>query len=372
MQITSLKEEKKKWESEMQQSKEIQPSAVKMITPTRVNLVSLTSLNSRTRSPTPEPQQLIKNTRDAEVMCSVITRNVGIATQSTRCRTLGVGSDSIEVPPQPIRYSSSMQTELSMHDVLSRLEAELQIQNIRQKLIKEKPVMKNIGSQNDVSTKNNFCQVNPSTKSVGVEISIKPTTAEVAVEAKTEYKNSSCTANIVQKCAKCEEQKKIDESSMNGYTNSSSLSLLNIIKDKPVESKLNLKDKVTKHIGTQVTPFTESKQTQSSPRCDTKSTQQSTTTYSKSQQYDLVGVAKYTDTANLIDIKDQQSNTTHPQLVDASCGENIKPHVMISCADNYCDTCKEHIRSLAKAFSAASDISRIPRPTTLLTASKPR
>lgn len=369
MQITALKEEKKKLETEMQE-KDTQTSSVKMITPTRVNLVSLNSLSTKMRSTSFSEQRSIKITRNAEAQCSIITRNVGTATQSTRCRTLGVGNDSIKAIPN-ITYSSAMQTELSMQDVLSCLEAELQMESLRQKLINDKPIMKTVGLQSDILTKNVGCQVNPSMKSIGINVFVKPITTEVTVEAKCEYKNASCTANIVQKCIRCEEQRKLDEPKMNGYGNSVSLSLLSIIKDKPIDAKSSHNSKVTKHIGVQVVPITESKHIQFYPQCETKGTQQSITTYSRSQQYDSVGITKCTDTDNLICIKDQTTNTLRPQLVDASCGENIKPHIMISCADNYCDTCKEHIKTLAKGFST-SDISRIPRPTATLTTSKCR
>lgn len=63
-------------------------------------------------------------------------------------------------------------------------------------------------------------------------------------------------------------------------------------------------------------------------------------------------------------------------FVDVSVGDSLKPHIAISCAANYCDNCKETIKSLAKQISNNSEnnyrtteiqstnvASRIPRPS---------
>ncbi|XP_055372370.1 KN motif and ankyrin repeat domain-containing protein 1 isoform X2 [Condylostylus longicornis] len=82
--------------------------------------------------------------------------------------------------------------------------------------------------------------------------------------------------------------------------------------------------------------------------------------------------------------KNSSSNTDDVRKRDIACGDIIKPHIHIACADNYCDSCKDAIKNLAKEFSKAltltsvpltpigggslsppSEQSKIPRPTTL-------
>nr|KAF7394269.1 hypothetical protein H0235_016864 [Vespula pensylvanica] len=62
------------------------------------------------------------------------------------------------------------------------------------------------------------------------------------------------------------------------------------------------------------------------------------------------------------------------KFIDASVGDSIKPHILISCSTNYCDNCKETIKMLAKQITNnnvennmnhqnANLVSRIPRPS---------
>ncbi|KAM7343827.1 KN motif and ankyrin repeat domain-containing protein 2 kank isoform 2-T3 [Cochliomyia hominivorax] len=67
------------------------------------------------------------------------------------------------------------------------------------------------------------------------------------------------------------------------------------------------------------------------------------------------------------------SNTEEIHKRDIACGDVVKPHISIACADNYCDSCKDAIKNLAKDFSKvlASPLptraaeSKIPRPKNL-------
>lgn len=71
--------------------------------------------------------------------------------------------------------------------------------------------------------------------------------------------------------------------------------------------------------------------------------------------------------------RDFGTSTTKKTLVDVSVGESVRPHISISCAANYCDNCKETIKSLAKQIANNAEnslnhqnsntISRIPRPS---------
>lgn len=79
------------------------------------------------------------------------------------------------------------------------------------------------------------------------------------------------------------------------------------------------------------------------------------------------------NTAPLATTSNSASNTEEVHKRDIACGDIVKPHISIACADNYCDSCKDAIKNLAKDFSKvlASPLpsraaeSKIPRPKTL-------
>ncbi|XP_039302623.1 uncharacterized protein LOC105204657 isoform X2 [Solenopsis invicta] len=84
-------------------------------------------------------------------------------------------------------------------------------------------------------------------------------------------------------------------------------------------------------------------------------------------------IARGTDTSGLTPrCRDFGTSTMKKTLVDVSVGESVRPHISISCAANYCDNCKETIKSLAKQIANNAEnslnhqnsnmISRIPRP----------
>ncbi|XP_020280202.1 uncharacterized protein LOC109852957 isoform X2 [Pseudomyrmex gracilis] len=71
--------------------------------------------------------------------------------------------------------------------------------------------------------------------------------------------------------------------------------------------------------------------------------------------------------------KDASTSTIKKKFVDVSVGDSVRPHISISCAANYCDNCKETIKSLAKQMTNSTEnilnhqnsnsVSRIPRPS---------
>ncbi|XP_058979806.1 KN motif and ankyrin repeat domain-containing protein 2 [Musca domestica] len=79
------------------------------------------------------------------------------------------------------------------------------------------------------------------------------------------------------------------------------------------------------------------------------------------------------NTAPLAETSNSSSNTEAIHKRDIGCGDVVKPHISIACADNYCDSCKDAIKNLAKDFSKvlASPLpsraaeSKIPRPKAL-------
>lgn len=85
-------------------------------------------------------------------------------------------------------------------------------------------------------------------------------------------------------------------------------------------------------------------------------------------------VTRSTDTFGLAPkCRDFSTSTTRKKYVDVSVGDSVRPHISISCAANYCDNCKETIKSLAKQIANNAEnilnhqnsnmVSRIPRPS---------
>lgn len=82
-----------------------------------------------------------------------------------------------------------------------------------------------------------------------------------------------------------------------------------------------------------------------------------------------------TDTSDLAPkYRDVGTSTIKKEYVDVSVGDYIRPHISISCAANYCDNCKETIKSLAKQIAnneenslnhqnANNMASKIPKPS---------
>lgn len=53
-------------------------------------------------------------------------------------------------------------------------------------------------------------------------------------------------------------------------------------------------------------------------------------------------------------LQHNSSNTDVVSRKDIGCGDIVKPHISIACADNYCDSCKDAIKHLAKDFVKVS------------------
>ncbi|XP_029674100.1 KN motif and ankyrin repeat domain-containing protein 1-like isoform X3 [Formica exsecta] len=85
-------------------------------------------------------------------------------------------------------------------------------------------------------------------------------------------------------------------------------------------------------------------------------------------------ITRGTDTFGLTPkCRDFGTSTMKKKFVDVSVGDSVRPHISISCTANYCDNCKETIKSLAKQIANNAEnslnhqnsnmISRIPRPS---------
>lgn len=83
--------------------------------------------------------------------------------------------------------------------------------------------------------------------------------------------------------------------------------------------------------------------------------------------------ARGTDTSGLTPKKREfGTSTIRKKFVDVSVGDSVRPHISISCSANYCDNCKDTIKTLAKQIVNNTEninhqnnnqVSRIPRPS---------
>ncbi|XP_057319530.1 KN motif and ankyrin repeat domain-containing protein 1-like isoform X2 [Microplitis mediator] len=115
---------------------------------------------------------------------------------------------------------------------------------------------------------------------------------------------------------------------------------------------------------------------------DTKPKRKTTRTVGSNVEGLIKTAPKSTDTLGLSP-KSREFGTSpiKKKFVDVSVGDSLKPHISISCAANYCDNCKETIKTLAKQISnntenmyknidnnsnqTTNGVSRIPRPANI-------
>lgn len=350
LQLSILKEEKRHLKTELEQKTR---HASPTFTPQRINSVSLKCLNSHLQSVQPVQTQKC----DASVMCSILTRDVGVSTNQAKSRTIGSQSDGISYSEHDIEHLVQRSLE-SRKKCTSTVGTQMNLKLIDKKNMPTQTnliVKKSIGTNFSIE-KNDFSSIfRPSTRTIGISddkiddlIYLKVKQQSIAVGTETETNSISL--------------KQMDAK------RSLSFSL-------GENEKLNLKKNQT----TQYT-FTTDKKTIGT-QSKINSSNKSSTTSGLIKLIDSsinTNSVKLNDSAMMTDaalVRDSAVNTEmQPVRKDVSCGEEQKsPHILIKCADNYCDTCKEHIKNLAKLFSFSSsgllveqtNLSRIPRPTAL-------
>lgn len=345
LQLSILKEEKRLQKIELEQQKtrcSIQPA----FTPQRISSVSLKSLNSH----------LVPQKCDVAVMCSILTRDVGVSTNLIKTRAVASQFDENFIEKA---QTSTVGTQMNLKLI------EKKINSTQTREIFQKSIGVNVSVE-----KVDFSSIfQPETRTLG----ISDDTVNDQINLKTTKQNKAVGTDSEQKS-------KISLKQMDSKR-SLSFSL-------GENEKLNLK----KNQSTQYSHSIDKKTigTQSIVNSQNKSTQKLIET--QSQATTTSGLLKLIDSSintNKILLNDSGMNTEQttietdtkssnteilPIKKDASCGEEQKsPHILIKCADNYCDTCKDHIKNLAKLFSFSSsgicieqtNLSRIPRPTTI-------
>ncbi|PSN40635.1 hypothetical protein C0J52_21102 [Blattella germanica] len=346
------------------------------------------------------------STRDIGVMCSVMTRELGVSTQQLKVRNaktntvnydmkLGLGKFVAEdIPPvaSPMKCISATNTDLLMGQVYSEKELDQHINNavkMFETTFKSKNDVRNVGIQveskqevallivekrdSHTQTENKFSHHDKSNQTeepkrylVDVGILVKPQSLSVGLQVKAKTRDVAVSDHVTldEQCKKCN-IKKISigvgpqEPLILEDSATISLSNIGIFQNKPAE---NVAIPATKKVSTR------------SIACNTSVN---------------VSMSRGTDTDDLSVGKkrDFGTNTTKRKLVDAAVGDattESKSSTNIS----VCDKCDTEIQNVAKgmltqnsessttsptvgsATTPVRSVSRIPRPATSASATR--
>ncbi|XP_011688589.1 PREDICTED: KN motif and ankyrin repeat domain-containing protein 1 isoform X2 [Wasmannia auropunctata] len=267
------------------------------------------------------------------------TRDFGVNTEkkskSLQCSHFLIEDIAPEAKKEIKKRSCSTTTRLSMKDVLTKEDAELLVEhalrNYKNSLVKDtssrgiqcSPEMPRVAEKRDQAI-----QVTEQFKMRShVSVTAKPTTSEVGIGVRF----GSCTRSVCVGPDPVAVQPPVSLNSMNSRSRSFNYG------DTRTKAKSN------KSVAVMVEDL-------------------------------VTTIARGTDTSGLTPrCRDFGTSTVKKTLVDVSVGESVRPHISISCAANYCDNCKETIKSLAKQIANNAEnslnyqnsnmISRIPRPS---------
>uniref|UniRef100_A0A1A9WGR7 ANK_REP_REGION domain-containing protein n=1 Tax=Glossina brevipalpis TaxID=37001 RepID=A0A1A9WGR7_9MUSC len=401
--------------------------------PQRISPISLESMGARLRSSTPSASIL---KRDVGTMClKKSTRDIAVGNSATPIksyRDVGCGAsltkNVTETLYTKIEVEECVQLSIKEHEKKIKLERLKDMVSIGTQM----HAPKHVSLDKSVQTK-----AVKKIQTYNVGVMVQPNTREAFVICRPEVRAVGSSDDRISDvlCEKCKLPKRTVAVSTEDTRQDSSISAVSLkLLDTPKRSntfslgdneKLNIKRKT---IGTQYIPAAVS-----SCGCQTAltivhsiGTQHRQEMQNSSTQSYIDTVSRHTDTKDLLRLNTTQTSTVEispptpvkevqhenmkPELLhkscnteikqyrdnaintsssskqchsssnteevhkrDIGCGDVVKPHISIACADNYCDSCKDAIKNLAKDFSKvalspqpskASD-SKIPRPRNL-------
>lgn len=377
--------------------------------------ISLDSLNARLQSPysttnkssppqstNPTPIPPIQK-RDASQMTTMsLTREIGITTNQVKTRTTAVNTDQKSYTKQELQAAIDLTIEKQQLEQLqAQKKKQISVGTQMQPVVIPPKQTASISQQTQIESQSIAIQTRADQKSV--EISCHPQTRSIGISDHTTIKEVCSVCSIEKHSIGC------------GPDEEPSLISLKLMDVPPPKrsltfslgdgEKLNISRKT---IGTQysfvgptkidsstqhVAPILRDKQCQQSgpitnnqitdtnglialknKGCATDPIQQvkKYNAESNTEPRQLESVS--TNTNPPLKLLDHGTNTIKIQLKEVACGATVKPHISISCADNYCDTCKDTIMHLAKGFTKSTicvtppspETSRIPRPMALM------
>ncbi|XP_077278263.1 KN motif and ankyrin repeat domain-containing protein 2 kank isoform X1 [Temnothorax americanus] len=267
------------------------------------------------------------------------TRDFGINTEnkpkSLQCSHFLIEDIAPEAKKEIKKRSCGTSTRLSMKDVLTNEDAELLVErslkNYKNSLVKDtssKGIQCSPETPKVTEKRDRMVQVTELFRMRShVGVTAKPTTSEVGIEVRF----GSCTRSVCVGPDPVAVQPPVSLNSMNSRSHSFNY------------GDRRTKTKASKSVAVMVEDLV---------RTITRGT-------------DMSGLAPR--------CRDFGTSTMKKTLVDVSVGDSVRPHISISCAANYCDNCKETIKSLAKQIANNAEnslnhqnsnmVSRIPRPS---------
>lgn len=367
--------------------------------------ISLDSLNVILQPPSTStankssPQQPVTSTpsappiqkRDASQMTTVsLTREIGITTNQIKTRTTAANTDQKSYTKQELQAAIDLTIERQRLELYQAQQKKLvSVGTQMQPIIIPKKQTVSVGQQtqqHESQTISTQTQVNQKS----IEISCHPQTRSIGVSDHTTAKEVCNICSIEKRTVACgtdeEEPSTISLKLMDMAPPKRSLTFS--LGD---GEKLNIS---RKSIGTQyswigptkidsstqhISPLMRDKQCQQSgpitcnqlndtsglikiksQSCATDPVQQikkfNAETSTESRQVESV----YTNTDPPLKRLDHSTNTMKIHSKDVACGGIVKPHISISCAENYCDTCKDSIVNLAKGFAKNTNGVSVP------------
>lgn len=370
------------------------------------------TVNKPTNTSQSPPCHPTTQKRDVSQMTTaVLTRDIGITTNQLKTRTTAVNTDQKHYTKQELQAAIDLTIEKQQLEQLQIKQA--QQQNLISVGTQMHPVT--IPSKQTIST----CQQTQiESQSVAIQTRANQKSIEISCHPETRSIGISDNTTIEEICRKCSGKKRTIGCGPDEEPSLISLKLMDATTPKRSLTfslgdgeKLNI---ARKSIGTQysvivpkkidsftqhIAPIMKDKQCQQSVlamtnqhtdtlgllerknrACATEPIQEVKKLNAESNTESRRTESVSTNTNAPLKQLDHSTNTVRIQSKDVACGVAVKPHILISCADNYCDTCKDTIMHLAKGFTKGSngggngglagvpiaETSRIPRPTTLM------
>lgn len=343
-----------------------------IFTPQRISPISLSSLNdaiSHIKS--------AKQLRTTGTSCTPITRDVGCSPPPVKSQSTGVHTDISIGPNEKIYTKRDLENSLKE---MERKQDIVKMQNSVSVGIQISDTFKPYTRHTGIQTVPLIDAIQKTT----IGLMCRPDQREKGVMYAPQLISVGVSDDTISEppCAKCNIKRYSVAVGPDIVSTSPSLSL-RALEQRSSTFSLGEHEKLKlrrKHASTQAGALMSHASTQHSPLCATKMVHVSPETYTQ-----------YTDTKHLIDMRNAYTSTDHKPIKskdafvntetvrtreygvnanvqekrsdrttntdiihkrDFGCGDIIsKGHIQILCADNYCDSCKDSIRGLARDFA---------------------
>lgn len=349
-----------------------------IFTPQRVSPVSLTSLNDTISHIKTNQKQL----RTTGTSCTPITRDVGCSPPPvTKTHTTGVYTDITIAPTEKIYTKRDLEASLKEQKHIQDLE------KIRRSISVGVQINEGIFKPYARQTGTQTMPLIDAIQKTTVALMCRPEQRDVAVLYAPQLRTVGVSDHTTQDpvCDKCNIRKYSVAVGPDKISATVGISL-KTLDQRSSSFSLGENEKLKlrrKHVSVQCSTMMSNAATQHSPLQASKQIQYSPDTFT--QQTDTKGLIDVKNNYTLTDHRvnkskdsftnteavrtreygtnvkiqerkaDHSTNTDAIQKRDAGCGDIFpRGHIQIVCAENYCDSCKDSIKSLAREFAKTS------------------